>query len=56
MVLNLCRTEGVYFDPKKTELQHFSRRRLDEDPKDTYSVTWNTFLSLKTMNALTLDG
>lgn len=31
--------EGITFDPEKSELQHFSRRRKDKDPALTPSIT-----------------
>lgn len=39
-IIEWGQTEGISFDPGKTELQHFSRRRLDKDPKNTPSVIW----------------
>jgi hypothetical protein len=32
-------TEGITFDPAKSELLHFSRRRSDQDPTSTPSVS-----------------
>ena len=36
--LNWGSTEGITFDPAKSELMHFSRRRADQDPSTTPSV------------------
>lgn len=32
--------EGIAFDPKKSELQQFSRRQRDKDPLSKPSVTF----------------
>jgi hypothetical protein len=37
--LNWGSTEGITFDPEKSELIHFSRRRADQDPNTTPSVS-----------------
>ena len=37
------RGEGITFDPGKTELQHFSRRRADKDPNSTPSINCEGF-------------
>jgi ribonuclease HI/endonuclease/exonuclease/phosphatase family metal-dependent hydrolase len=36
-------TEGITFDPDKSELLHFSRRRLDQDPTSTPAVSAGSF-------------
>lgn len=41
-VLEYGRAEAIYFDPAKTELQYFSHRRSDKDPRVTPSVTRDT--------------
>lgn len=43
-VLEWGQIEGICFDSGKTELQHFSRRRLDKNPTNTPSVTWGNEL------------
>ncbi|KAI0992726.1 hypothetical protein K3495_g15459, partial [Podosphaera aphanis] len=35
--------EGITFDPNKTELQHFSRRRADKDPASTPRISYKEF-------------
>lgn len=37
-LLEWGQAEGITFDPRKSELQHFSRRRKDRDPRSTPSV------------------
>lgn len=37
-LLEWGQTEGITFDPRKSELQHFSRCRKDKDPSSTPSV------------------
>lgn len=43
-ILEWGKSEGISFDPGKTELQYFSRRRSEKDPTITPSVTWDTKL------------
>ncbi|KAI0992026.1 hypothetical protein K3495_g16160, partial [Podosphaera aphanis] len=37
------REEGITFDPNKSELQHFSRRRVDKDPSSTPVIEFEQF-------------
>lgn len=42
-VLEWEQKQGITFDPGKSELQHFSRRRADRDPRSTPTITYGNF-------------